>query len=81
MRPEGDPDVNHLGQGLAQGTCSVKANHRDYWSVFSCHFIGFTSKRTARGLRLIPEALCPWIYIISKYYCPLLFWKAGSLKK
>lgn len=75
------PPVSHWGQGLAQGTCSVKADRHDYWSVFSSHFVGFISKSTAHGLRLIPEALCPWIFIIWQYDCPLLLWKAGSFKK
>lgn len=65
--------VNHLGQGLAHSKCSLRLAVM-ILGLSSLHFLGFASKRAARGLRLTPEALCSWIYIISRYFYPLLLW-------
>lgn len=69
--------------GCGNLTRSGKASSRDYWSVFSCQFLGFALKRTVHCLRLIPEAPCLWVYTIIKYYYHFLVrlqgWKINEL--
>lgn len=47
----------------------------------SHQFLGFVTGRAFHDLRLIPEAPCPWVYLIRKYYYPLLLWEGWQLEK